>query len=237
MVKIFENCISQTLEGITRYVTNFLTNSLQKITLIPFIFIYIIITILSTYFICVDKFYILDQLEHHVPRMWVKKFGNHVKEISLILGNYIKAEMILVIISFLIVLIGLYLGKIFEIRIDYPLLCALGIAFVDALPILGSGTVMLPWAGISALDGNTSLAFILIGLYILIVIMRQILEPKLVSTKIGTHPIFTLIAMYTGFRISGVIGLFLGPIVLIIFKNVFGQMIDEGIVKTIFNRG
>ena len=69
------------------------------------------------------------------------------------------------------------------------------------------------------------------------VVVRQILEPKLVSRGIGTHPIFTLIAMYTGFKIIGIIGLFLGPIILIILKNVFSKMIDDGIVKTIFNRG
>ena len=101
----------------------------------------------------------------------------------------------------------------------------------------GSGTVIIPWAIIAALDGNISLTLVLVGLYIIIVIVRQILEPKFVSQGIGTHPIFTLIAMYTGFKTIGIIGLFLGPIILIILKNIFSQMIDDGIVKSIFNRG
>ena len=63
------------------------------------------------------------------------------------------------------------------------------------------------------------------------------LEPKLISNKIGIHPIFTLIAMYTGFKLIGIVGLFLGPIILIILKNIFSTMIDEGILKSIFNRG
>ena len=96
---------------------------------------------------------------------------------------------------------------------------------------------MIPWAIISWIDENVSLALVIIGLYVLTVIVRQILEPKLISNKIGTHPIFTLIAMYTGFRIIGIIGLFLGPIILIILKNVFSKMLDDGIIKTIFNRG
>lgn len=136
LTQIIDKCTTQTLGSITKYATNFLTDSLQKIRLIPIAFIYITITILSTYFICADKFYILDQLEHHVPRLWVKRFGNHVREITSILGNYLKAEVILVIISFFIVLIGLYIGKISGLPIEYPLLCALGIAFIDALPIL-----------------------------------------------------------------------------------------------------
>lgn len=236
-VEIIENCTSKLLNWVTTFATNFLTNTLQKVTLIPIAFIYITITILSTYFICADKFYILDQVEHHVPRLWVKRFIKHLRAITSALGNYLKAEAILIAISFFIVLIGLYIGKLTGLKIEYPLLCALGIAFVDALPIVGSGTVMIPWAIFSFLDGNVSLALLLIGLYIFTLVVRQMVEPKLVSNKIGIHPIFTLIAMYTGFKLIGVIGLFLGPIILIILKNIFATMLDDGIVKTIFNRG
>ena len=237
VIEIIENCTSKLLNMITTFSTNFLTNTLQKVTLIPVAFIYITITILSTYFICADKFYILDQVEHHVPRLWVKRFIKHLREISSALGNYLKAEVILVIISFFIVLIGLYIGKFTGLKIEYPLLCALGIAFVDALPILGSGAVMIPWAIFAFIDGNISLALLLIGLYIFTLVVRQMMEPKLVSNKIGIHPIFTLIAMYTGFKLIGIIGLFLGPIILIILNNIFATMIDDGIVKSIFNRG
>jgi len=96
---------------------------------------------------------------------------------------------------------------------------------------------MIPWAVISAANGNISLGIALIILYVIILVTRQLAEPKVVSNKIGIHPIFTLIAMYTGFKITGILGLFIGPIVLIILKNIFSTMIDDGIVKTIFNRG
>lgn len=66
--------------------------------------------------------------------------------------------------------------------------------------------------------------------------VHQLLEPKVVGNNIGIHPVFTLIAMYTGFKFSGIIGLFIGPIVLIILQNVFETMIDNGIVKTILDR-
>lgn len=237
VIEIIENCTSKLINWVTTYSTNFLTNTLQKVTSIPIALIYITITILSTYFICADKFYILDQVEHHVPRLWVKRFGKHLKEITSALGNYLKAEVILIVISFFIVLIGLYIGKFTGLNIEYPLLCALGIAFVDALPIVGSGTVMIPWAIFASIDGNISLAILLIGLYVFTIIIRQVIEPKLISNKIGIHPIFTLIAMYTGFKFMGVIGLFLGPIILIILKNIFATMLDDGIIKTIFNRG
>lgn len=100
----------------------------------------------------------------------------------------------------------------------------------------GSGTVMIPWAIISALNGDLPLGIGLIILYAIILIARQVIEPKLVSSHIGIHPIFTLIAMYTGFKITGLIGLFVGPIILIILKNIFSTLIDDGIVKSILDR-
>lgn len=100
----------------------------------------------------------------------------------------------------------------------------------------GSGTVMIPWAIIAAVDGDLKLGIALFILYVIILVVHQLLEPKIVSGNIGIHPIFTLLAMYTGFRISGVLGLFIGPIVLIILQNVFETMIDNGIVKSLLDR-
>ena len=121
-------------------------------------------------------------------------------------------------------------------NIEYPLLTAIAIGFVDAMPILGSGTVIIPWALISALDGNINLAIALLVLLAIMSVARQFIEPKVVSKQIGIHPIFTLIAMYTGFRFIGILGLLVGPVVLIILKNIFGTLIDRGLVKSIFER-
>ena len=86
---------------------------------------------------------------------------------------------------------------------------ALFIGFVDALPILGSGTVMIPWAIISALNGDLKLGIAIFVLFVIMSLIRQFMEPKLVSKHIGTHPIFTLIAMYTGFKFIGIMGMLL----------------------------
>ena len=118
--------------------------------------------------------------------------------------------------------------------IKYPLLIALAIGFVDALPILGSGTVMVPWAIISALNGDLKLGISIIVLWIIMSVVRQFLEPKIVSGKIGIHPIFTLIAMYTGFKLIGIMGMLVGPIVLIILKSIFAKESDEGFYNRFF---
>jgi len=233
---IITNSTENILNLVTNYISNYLSKILQGITLVPIIGIYVIITILSTYFICSDKIYILDQLEHHFPKKWFKKFVVKLNKIIYVLGNYLKAEATIIFISFIEVLLGLYIFKWSGLNIEYPLLAAIGIAFVDALPILGSGTVMLPWAIWAGVNGDIKFAIAMIILYIIVLIVRQILEPKIVSNKIGVHPIFTLIAMYTGFRVSGIIGLFIGPIILIILTNVFENLIDNGIVKSIFEK-
>lgn len=231
---------NDTLSSLIGEGKNVLQSALSKIvdivTHIPKIMIYVGITVIATYFVCTDKMYILDQMEHHLPRNWVIKVGYKLRKVISSLGDYLKAESILILISFFIVLIGLLIFDFLGMNVKYPIIMALAIGFVDALPIVGSGTIIIPWAVISASNGDIKLAIALVILYVIIIVARQLIEPKIVSSHIGIHPIFTLIAMYTGFKLIGVIGMFIGPIILIILKNIFETMIDNGVVKTILDR-
>ena len=231
-----QSSATEFLGTITEWAKNVLTSAMGFITSIPTIGIYVVITFLALYFICVDKVYMLDQLEHHLPKTWVKKIGIHIRELIKTLGKYLKAQAILILISFVISLIGLYIFHFMGWGIKVPLIAALGIGFVDALPIFGSGTAMLPWAVWCAVNGNLKLAIGLLVLWAIMSIVRQFIEPRIVSGQIGIHPIFTLIAMYTGFKILGVIGMLLGPIILIVLENIFATMIDDGVFKSIFDR-
>ena len=236
MKAVVENGLNDLTKEGTNVAQKALTSVLNTVTHIPKLMIYIGITIVATYFVCTDKMYILDQMEHHLPRNWVNKFGNKLRKVISSLGDYLKAEGVLILISFSIILTGLVILNLIGMNVRYPLVIALFIGFVDALPILGAGTIMLPWAVISAFNGDIQLAVALLVLYIVIIVTRQLVEPRIVSSHIGIHPIFTLIAMYTGFKIIGVIGMFIGPIILIILKNIFETMIDNGVVKTILDR-
>ena len=231
VTNLMQDASKEVLFKISTWITGFLTKLMSVITSIPTIAIYVVITILSVYFVCTDRIYILDFMEHHMPRKWVQKIGVHIREITIKLGGYLKAEAILILVSFIISLVGLYIFKFVGMNVKYPLLIALGIGFVDALPILGSGSVMAPWAVMEALNGDIQLGVAIIVLWIIMSIVRQFLEPKIVSGKIGIHPIFTLIAMYTGFKVIGVMGMLVGPIVLIILKSVFASILEEGIVN------
>lgn len=236
VMNIVQNSGMEFLETATDWAKSVLTNVIDFITSMPTLGVYTGISLIALYFICVDKIYMIDQLEHHLPETWVKRIGIHLRTLVKSLGCYLKAELILVLISFVISLIGLYIFYFMGWNIEFPLMIAIGIAFIDALPIFGSGTVMIPWAGILAFSGDMKLAIGIFVLWCIMSIVRQVIEPRIISGQIGIHPIFTLIAMYTGFRFLGVWGLLLGPIVLIILKNIYGTVIDKGVVKTILER-
>lgn len=136
VINIVENSSDKIIAKVTNYIYDILTKVTHIISLVPVFAIYTFITILSTYFICTDRMYILDQMEHHLPTLWVKKIGIHFRNIIKSLGDYLKAEITLVIIAFFIVLVGLYILKFAGNNIPYPLLTAIGIGLVDALPIL-----------------------------------------------------------------------------------------------------
>lgn len=236
VTKVIQNSIWDFIGTVSNWVKDFLTSLMSFLTEIPTIAVYIGICFIAIYFICTDKLYMIDQMEHHLPKEWVKRIGKHTRELISTLGDYLKAQVTLILISFFISLIGLYIFKFIGFNVKYPLLAAIGIGFVDALPILGSGTAMIPWAVISAINGDIKLALAIIFLWVLMSVIRQLAEPRVVSKHIGIHPIFTLIAMYTGFKAIGVLGMFVGPIVLIILKNIFATMIDKGVGKAIFDR-
>ena len=233
VISIFNNTINEYLNMITDYLKELLNKILNYITSIPNMFINVVITILAIYFISSDKFYILDRMEHHLSKKMMGKVITHTREITSSLGSYLKAEILLSIITFMIVLTGLNIMYLIGMEVKYPILIAILIGFVDALPILGAGIIMVPWSIILLINHNNSLAFSIIGLYILVVVLKQFLEPKLISKKIGIHPIFTLISMYTGFRFVGILGLLVGPVLLIIIKNIFAEFLDKGIINSI----
>lgn len=227
---------NDTINTATNLIKTTFNKTKDTITKIPNFFIIIFFSIGALFFMCTDKIYMMDQVEHHLPDNWSRKLIIHSKEITDKLTKYLEAEVILIFISFVISLIGFVAFNMVGLKIEFPLLTALGIAFVDALPILGSGTAMIPWAIVEAIKGNIQLGIAIIFLWIVMLITRNFLEPKLVSKHIGVHPVFTIIAMYTGYKLIGVLGLIVGPIFLIILKEVYSPIIDKGIFRSIFEK-
>ena len=127
------------------------------------------------------------------------------------LGGWLKAQLKLSGITFLLALGGFLL-----LRVPHgPLLAAL-VALVDAFPILGTGTVLVPWSLVAFLRGNRFLAFGLLGLYAAAALLRSIIEPKLLGKQLGLDPLVTLMALYVGFRLWGIPGMILSPLLAVV---------------------
>jgi len=144
------------------------------------------------------------------------------------LGKMAKAYAIIISITFTELSIGFILLKIFGIfDSSYIFVIALIIALIDIVPVLGTGTVLGPWALISLLNGDYAMAIGLIVMYVCITVIRQIIEPKLVAAQLGIPAFLMVMAMFFGTKLFGFIGLFLLPITLVMLK----LLNDEGIIK------
>ena len=212
----------------------FIKGLINFITSIPTLILYICITILATFFISLDREKIISFLEQQFPKSWLDKVFNIKTDMFTVLGSYIKAQLILMTICFFELLACLNLLSFLNFNVAYPFLMSIIICIIDALPILGAGTILIPWAIISFALGDIKLGIALIIIYLFVLSVRQMLEPKLVSQNLGVHPLITLISMYSGFKIFGVIGFLIGPIVMIILKNVFSKELEAGFFRDIF---
>lgn len=232
-INLIDGVITDFLKMITDYTKNILLSIINAITHLPNLFINVIITLLAIYFFVCDKFYILDSLEFHFSKKLIGKLINIIKRITSSLGEYIKAEIILSIVTFTIILISLNIFYIFGMKLEYPIFTSLLIGFIDLLPIFGAGFILIPWSAILFINKQLTFGFWILGLYFVTLIVKQLLEPKLISQGLGIHPVFTLISMYTGFKLLDVSGLIIGPIILIILKVIFSDTLDKGLVNSI----
>jgi len=234
----FDEQVKSSINGFIRMGTSklgsFINSLINFITSIPTIILYICITILSTFFISLDKKKIMTFLEQQFPETWIKKVYNIKREMFNVLGSYIRAQIILMTICFFELLISFNILSFLKFNLPYPLIFSIIICIIDALPILGAGAVLLPWSLISFATGDIKLGLALLGIYFLVLSVRQMLEPKLISQNLGVHPLVTLISMYSGFKFFGVIGFLIGPVVMIILKNVFSRELEIGFFREIF---
>ncbi len=157
-----------------------------------------------------------------IPPRYRRGAQNMKRDMVSTLARWFKTQLILMGITFLeLTLAFLLLG------VSYPVLTALGISLLDALPVLGAGLVLAPWGLYQLLLGRYGMAAALLGLWALVALVREAVEPKLLGSQIGLHPAATLVAMYVGFRALGMPGMILSPLLLITLK----QLNEQGAIK------
>lgn len=225
--KIYEIGI-EFLGNLSKYVTKFFNGTFNFIMFIPNIFIYVVITLLATLFLVTDRREMSRYIHDILPKKIVRKINNIFKSTVTSLSQYLKSQLIMTCITFVELLISFLI-----LKVEYPFTLALIISIIDALPILGVGSILIPWGIYVAITGNMKLAIGLLITYAVIIVVRQLIEPRIVSSNIGVHPFVTLISMYIGFKIFGIFGLIVGPIVMVVFKNVFSQLFEYGYLKNI----
>jgi sporulation integral membrane protein YtvI len=198
------------------------TLTLKTAAMMPGLLLNIIITIVSACFISCDYIDIRSFMMRQLPEKY-QKWSMKIKEFFFkTIASFIRAYLTLMIITFLELCIWLSI-----LRVPHAIMISVLISLVDILPVLGTGCVVLPWAAVEIIMGNVHLGLLLILMYFFILIIRNILEPKVIGYHIGLYPLCTLIAMFIGFNAFGVIGLFLLPIAIIIIKH----MQDTGDIR------
>ncbi len=157
-----------------------------------------------------------------IPKSRHKSLRDFKTDLISTFGKWLKVELMLAGITF-----AEMCTAFLFMRIDFAILLALLVAFVDLLPVLGSGAVLVPWAVLTMIGGNFGNGITLIVVFAVNTVVRSLLEPKLIGKQIGLPPIATLIAMYVGFSAAGVVGMILFPIGLIMVKH----LNDKGYLK------
>lgn len=211
--------IGQMVSGLSVSAVSFATGVAYAL---PGMLVKVILMIISTFFIAMDY----DRL----TGFCLKQLGVRGKVVFLEVKNYvigtlfvcIRAYLVIMSITFVELSIGLSV-----IGVKYAVLVALCIAIFDILPVLGTGGIMLPWALLSAVAGDLPRALGVLIVYLIVTVIRNIIEPKLVGAQLGLHPVVTLCSMFVGVQFFGVIGLFGFPICLSLLRH----LNDSGVIK------
>lgn len=233
-ISVIQDSLGSILEVVKNVVYSFATGIINFAGQVPGAITYTVITILAIIFMCFDRDYVKKLLKDQIPKKWLEKANEIVVKSLKIIWNYIKAEAKLSLLCFILVTIGLCIFNLCGLNIEYVAIMAILIGFVDLLPLFGAGFIMVPWAIILIIQGNAPAGIAIFVLWLAWSIIKQFLEPKFVSKQMGMHPIFTLLGMYTGFKLFGVIGLLLGPIIFLIIREVFSNNVHKGILKDFF---
>ena len=195
---------------------------------IPWFLTAVLVSIIACFFITADYDNVVGMIKRNVSEKTEYALVKTKNLFSNVLGQMIKSYTTIIFITFAEVAIGLNLLQLFGIyKGSHIVVISILIALLDILPVFGTGTVLIPWSIYSFIMGDVPFAIGLIVLYVMISIIRQVIEPHLVAMNVGVHPTLTLAGMYIGIQLFGIIGLFALPITLVLLKT----LNSEGIIR------
>ncbi|MFY9542932.1 MAG: sporulation integral membrane protein YtvI [Dethiobacteria bacterium] len=216
-LQAIDNILSQLEAFLSGFVSKAARYLYHYAVSIPEIMLFIILTVLGIYFISRDWLKIQESINEQLPRAWLDRFRIFRRDMLAALFGLIRATLVLMAITF----IQLYLG-LRILQVQYALLMAFIITIFDALPVIGAGLFLVPWAIYAFITGNIKLGIGLLIIQVSVSVVRQVVQPKVLGDQIGIHPLATMITMYAGFKFFGLSGLIFGPIVFVIVKSILG---------------
>ena len=213
--------VSKFIDGIWKSLIDELGSAVPNlaagiVTALPNILFVSLITVISCFYFAIDVDVVHSKLKQTLPDRAVKVLRATKRRIGLGLKKYFKAYFLLFTLTFFELLVGFSI-----LGIDYAFVLSVLIAFVDFLPVLGTGAILAPWGIILLLMKNYFVGIGILVLFVITTVVRQIAEPKILGKSLGVHPLLTLVTVYVGFKLFGVVGVIVLPlaIMLIFFKE------------------
>lgn len=185
-----------------------------------------VITILLSYFLTAEHDKILEKYHEKMPDPIKKACNTISKCIVSAFGGYFKAQFKIMTCVFIIMSVGFLC-----MRIDYAILIAFIVAFVDFLPVFGAGAIMWPWCLYEVIEGRYVSAILLFVIYLICQGVRQFLQPKMVGDSIGISPLSTLIFMFLGYRFGGVVGMIIGIPIGMILISFYKEGVFDNLIR------
>lgn len=214
-----EDTIPEALKGLGERATD-------KFMGVPSFVVASIMFVMGTYFITADYPDICRGAAENMGEGLRRFLGQIRTTVLVAFGGYLKAQILLSCGVFFILLLGfLVTGQ------PYALLMALGLAVLDFIPLLGAGTVMIPWAVVALLTRNFRTAIAVMVIWGIIAVYRRVAEPKIVGDQTGLSPILSLISIYVGMKTGGVAGMIFGPILVLVLLNLVRSGVFDGLFR------
>lgn len=186
---------------------------LNFISALPGVFVVLVISVVATFFMSASYPGVKEFINSLIPRRWKSGARSVSRDLGAAVVGFVRAEVILISVTGLILTVGLlWMGNPYAFTIGFIS------AFLDLLPIVGTGMIFVPWIVGLFILGSVSEGVKLLIIYLIATVIRQILEPKIMSQNIGIHPLATIISMYVGLKLLGGMGLILGPALVIIYE-------------------
>lgn len=220
LVAALQDILRDSLENSKQWVMSFLVGNSMLVFQTLLKFIIVLLIVLVAVMMTMEE---MDSLKKRRERsIYWEEFAMLSKRLANVGNAYLRAQTGIMILTMIICTFGLFL-----IKSPYYLLFGVTLGFLDALPIFGTGTVLFPWAIAVIVQGDWLKGVVLLALYIICYFLRQIMEAKMMGQQIGLTPLETLLAMYIGLRLFGLLGFVLGPIGLLIIQDMVKHFMEQ----------